>query len=65
MKVKTFWWGVRLLADTDEDWDALVKISNAEVVSKYESGEVVLLEGSAGPAHIDYPEDRRFLEIMR
>ena len=63
MKIRTFWWGVRLLADTDEDWDTLVKLSQAEVITEYESGSLKLEE----PLDLDpdFPEDRRFLDIMR
>jgi len=70
MKVRTFWWGVRLVAETEDEISMLKHIAEAEIISCYER-----LEGEdagefrettdpnfSGEA---YPDDKNFLNIDR
>ncbi len=68
MNIRTFWWGVRLLAENDEEVAMLRHIAGAKLISDYERYGDDKIAGEFQPTADrgePYPDDINFLDINR
>lgn len=56
MKIETYWWGVELFPENDEEWKMLLRLfDGAEVPKSYKDGEVTIFEANEREDRTPHP----------